>query len=132
MMSSNKAPGFAQHQIYQILISPQPDLIEVEYSGVIIAASQQCLQVTEDILPVVNYFPPQDVQHQYLKKSQHSSYCPFKGSAEYWDVVIDGDRLEHVVWVYPAPYDEVLALKSYMAFYQDMYSKLLVRTTGNG
>ena len=51
--------------------------------------------------------------------TEHHTYCPYKGTASYWSIAV-GDRLsENAVWAYPEPFDEVAALKDYVAFYWD-------------
>jgi uncharacterized protein (DUF427 family) len=68
------------------------------------------------LLPVL-YVPEEDVRTDLLEKTEHTTYCPFKGDAAYWTVRV-GDRVaENAVWAYPEPNPESAWLRGHMAFY---------------
>lgn len=48
-----------------------------------------------------HYFHPDDVDKQYLRPSSHHTVCGWKGTASYYDVVVDGDVNEDAAWYYP-------------------------------
>lgn len=50
-----------------------------------------------------HYFPPEAVKKEYFEDSDHTSICPWKGDARYYDVVVDGKRNENAAWYYPVP-----------------------------
>ena len=52
-----------------------------------------------------NYFPPSSVNREYLEESDHTSVCPWKGDAHYYDIVVDGKRNSNAAWYYPMPKD---------------------------
>lgn len=64
------------------------------------------------------YFPAEDVVMELLDNSQSSSYCPWKGDASYFSVVVDGKRNEDAAWYYPEPYDAAKGIKGYVAFWK--------------
>ena len=71
--------------------------------------------------PVV-YFPLDDVGDEFLKASDHTTHCPIKGDASYFDVTVKGTTLENAAWTYPQPERQVGAVKNYVAFYPDKVS----------
>ena len=54
-----------------------------------------------------------------LERTQHTSFCPFKGGASYWTLRAGGRVEVNAVWSYEDPFDEVAGLKDYVAFYPD-------------
>jgi len=55
-----------------------------------------------------------------LQRSDHTSWCPYKGEATYFDLVgPDGARAENVAWSYESPAEDVAAIKDHLAFYPD-------------
>jgi uncharacterized protein (DUF427 family) len=68
----------------------------------------------------VRYVPLDDIVPGTLRPSSSHSYCPYKGDARYYDVVLpDGSELRDVAWTYPAPYPAVEAIAGRVAFYTD-------------
>jgi uncharacterized protein (DUF427 family) len=64
-----------------------------------------------------------DVAERYLRRSDTSTYCPFKGEASYYDVALgqDGEQstVADVIWTYEQPYPAVAAIAGHVAFYAD-------------
>src|SRR5258707_12180260 len=54
-----------------------------------------------------------------LAPTDHHTFCPYKGTAAYWTIRVGDKASENAVWGYPDPYDEVPALKDFVAFYWD-------------
>jgi uncharacterized protein (DUF427 family) len=56
-----------------------------------------------------------------MKKTEHHTYCPFKGTASYWTVEIgkggEAKSSENAIWGYEAPFDEMTGLAGHYAFY---------------
>ena len=50
-----------------------------------------------------HYFPPSSVKREYLKESDHTSVCPWKGDARYYNIVVDGNQNDNAAWYYPVP-----------------------------
>ncbi len=61
----------------------------------------------EDLIRIEGnwYFPPDSIHREFYKDSDHHTICPWKGTASYYDVVIDGQRNEFGAWYYPQPKD---------------------------
>ena len=68
----------------------------------------------------MQYVPLSDVDASALQRTDTESYCPYKGDASYYDVVLPGGKeLADAVWTYQAPYPAVDAIAGYVAFYTD-------------
>jgi uncharacterized protein (DUF427 family) len=68
----------------------------------------------------VHYIPLDDVVPGTLRPSTSYSYCPYKGDASYYDVVLpDGKELVDAAWTYPSAYTAVDAIAGRVAFYTD-------------
>ena len=65
-----------------------------------------------------HYFPPDSVQMDYFKSSDTNSVCPWKGTASYYSIEIDGDRNEDAAWYYPEPKDAAAEISGYIAFWK--------------
>jgi uncharacterized protein (DUF427 family) len=86
----------------------------------VVAATTDALVLREDGYPPVHYLPLDDAIPGVLRASTSSSYCPYKGEASYYDIVLpDGRELPDAVWTYRAPYPAVAAIAGRVAFYTD-------------
>ncbi len=66
------------------------------------------------------YVPRQDVRAELLgKKAQHTTHCPFKGTASYWTIRVGERTATNAVWAYPQPYEAARWLRDYLALYWD-------------
>jgi uncharacterized protein (DUF427 family) len=86
----------------------------------VIADTSAALTLREAGYPPVRYIPLDDVVPGTLRPSTSHSYCPYKGDASYYDVVLpDGTELVGAVWTYRAPYPAMDAIAGHVAFYTD-------------
>ncbi|CAH1758109.1 14539_t:CDS:2 [Entrophospora sp. SA101] len=67
---------------------------------------------------VIAKFPPNSLNREFLEDTTHHTTCPMKGKASYYNVVVNGKKLEHAAWFYPNPKPEVAQLKDYVAFWK--------------
>lgn len=65
-----------------------------------------------------HYFRPEDVQREYLVASEFTSYCPWKGTAHYAHVIVDGIESTNGAWFYPEVSPKAGALKDRIAFWK--------------
>ncbi len=65
-----------------------------------------------------HYFLPDAVNKQFLKSSSHTSICPWKGTARYYHVEVDGLRSENAAWYYPDPKAAAAEIKDRIAFWK--------------
>ena len=120
-MSANSGPGFRTYPDHRITTKPAGVHVEVRYNGEVIADTRDAIQLEEShvghvVAPLVYYIPRKDARMDRLARTSHQTYCPFKGQASYYSVK---NGPENVAWTYEAPYDEMLAIKGYLAFYPD-------------
>ncbi len=64
------------------------------------------------------YFPPSKVGCAFLKNSDTHTVCPWKGTASYYDVVVDGKINKDAAWYYPETKDAAKHVKGYIAFWK--------------
>ena len=64
------------------------------------------------------YFPPGKVERALLKDSDTHTVCPWKGTASYYDVVVDGKTNKDAAWYYPETKDAAKHVKGYVAFWK--------------
>ena len=65
-----------------------------------------------------HYFPPDSIEAQHFERSSQHSVCPWKGVADYYDVVVDGSRNRGAAWFYPAPTAAAAGIAGYVAFWR--------------
>jgi len=101
-----------------ILMSRGADVVKEEehkaiWEGVVIAASSKIVIVEGN-----TYFPSDKVNGEYLRMSSHKSECPWKGTASYYDVVVNGKENLNAAWYYPNPNPAAAMIKDHIAFWK--------------
>jgi uncharacterized protein (DUF427 family) len=93
--------------------------IRVELDGQRLAESRSPHILFETGLPPRYYLPLSDVQMRLLRPSDLQTHCPYKGTANYWSVEIDGTTYENLVWIYRTPLPESQKIAGYACFYNE-------------
>jgi uncharacterized protein (DUF427 family) len=96
----------------------------VTVGGRVIADTSDALTLREASYPAVQYIPRRDVDMTALSRSEHTTYCPYKGDASYYSIPAGGDRSVNAVWTYEAPFEAVAQIKEYVAFYPDRVDEI--------
>ena len=80
----------------------------------------QIIAESDDTLVVENnhYFPPVSVNREYMRDSETKSTCPWKGEANYYTLVVDGNENPDAAWYYPNPKPAAKEIKDYVAFWR--------------
>lgn len=104
---------------HPITIEPTPHRVTVTRDGHTVASSEHALTLREADYPPALYLPLEDVDASLLQATEHTSYCPYKGDANYYSLVIDGTTSENAVWQYSSPYEAMAPIAGYVAFYPD-------------
>ncbi len=107
---------------HPITIEPNPNRVVVRFGDRVIADTTHALTLREARYPAVHYIPRQDADMAAFERSDHSTYCPFKGDASYFTIRLDNQRSVDAIWTYEAPYDAVAPIKDHLAFYPDRVS----------
>lgn len=104
---------------HPITITANPRRLVVCVAGRVIADTRAALTLREATYPPVHYIPRKDADMSLLERTDHATYCPYKGDCAYYSIPAGGERAVNAVWSYEAPYPSVAAIKDYLAFYPD-------------
>ena len=104
---------------HPITIESNPRRVVVSLAGRVIADSRAALTLREASYPAVHYIPRKDIDMSLLERTEHSTYCPYKGDAAYYSIPIGGQRSANAVWSYEGPFAAVADIKDHLAFYPD-------------
>jgi uncharacterized protein (DUF427 family) len=109
---------------HPITIERNPAHITVVVGGRVVADTRAALTLREASYPPVQYIPRKDVDMSLLEKTQHSTYCPYKGDASYYSIPSGGTKSVNAIWTYEAAFPAVAAINEYVAFYPDRVDKI--------
>jgi uncharacterized protein (DUF427 family) len=101
---------------HPIGITSNPSRVVVKIAGLIVADTHRALTLQEANYPPVHYIPRSDVDMSQLARSDHTTYCPYKGDCSYYS---SNAGRENVAWTYEEPYEAVSSIKDHLAFYAD-------------
>src|SRR2546423_837372 len=104
---------------HPITIQRNPSRVIVSVAGRVIADTREALTLREAAYPAVQYVPSKDVDMSLLERTNHATYCPFKGDCAYYIIPVGGERSVNAVWTYEEPYASVDEIKNHVAFYPD-------------
>ncbi|MBP7705048.1 MAG: DUF427 domain-containing protein [Caulobacter sp.] len=104
---------------HPITVLPHAGLVRVVAGGKVVAETTRALALREAAYPVVFYVPREDADLALLERSQHASWCPYKGEASYFSIPGGGERAVNAVWSYEQPHAAVAAIAGHLAFYPD-------------
>lgn len=82
------------------------------WNGAVIAQSQNTVVVEGN-----HYFPRADVRMELLRDSQTTTVCPWKGTASYYSIEVDGQTNADAAWYYPMPKAEAAQILDHIAFW---------------
>jgi uncharacterized protein (DUF427 family) len=111
---------------HPISIEPNPSHIVVTVGGKPIADTRGALTLREASYSPVQYIPREDVDMAALVRSEHTTFCPYKGDASYFSVPDGGARSINAVWTYETPFEAVKQIKDYVAFYPERVDEISV------
>ena len=83
------------------------------WNGAVIAESDEYEVVEGNV-----YFPPHTVRREFLQESDTHTVCGWKGTASYYDVVVDGKANAGAAWYYPEPMDAAANIRDHVAFWK--------------
>ena len=85
------------------------------WNGAVLAQSDDAnVQLVEGNV----YFPPEAVNRAFFMDSQTHTVCPWKGTASYYDLIVDGKTNKDAAWYYPDTKDAAKHVKGYVAFWK--------------
>lgn len=83
------------------------------WNGTVLADSDRFEVVEGNV-----YFPPEAVKREFLRDSDHHTVCGWKGTASYYDVVVDGKVNKDAAWYYPEIKPAAAQVKGFIAFWR--------------
>jgi uncharacterized protein (DUF427 family) len=89
------------------------------WNGAVLAESDRTVAVEGN-----QYFPPDSVRSEYFRASDTHTVCPWKGTASYHHVEVDGQRNPDAAWFYPDPKPAASQIKDYVAFWKGVRVEL--------
>jgi uncharacterized protein (DUF427 family) len=116
------APGPGQESVWDYPRPPRLERVDVplrvEHAGRVIVAASGGWRIMETSHPPVYYLAPEAIAAGALRRNERSSFCEFKGTARYWDLV-DGERVlvPDAAWSYPRPAPAFQAITDHIAVY---------------
>jgi uncharacterized protein (DUF427 family) len=107
-------------------ILPSSRHVRIVLDGVTIADTNHPLLLLETGLPTRYYIPEQDIRMEYLESTESTSYCPYKGLANYWSASIGEKIFKDIVWSYHEPLPECIPIAHYKSFYNERVDAIYV------
>ncbi len=83
------------------------------WNNEVIAESERTVQIEGN-----HYFPVSTVKKEFLQDSATHTICPWKGTASYYTLNVNGSENKDAVWYYPEPKDAAKAIKDHVAFWR--------------
>lgn len=83
------------------------------WNNKVIAESNKTLVVEGN-----HYFPKDSVKKEYLKSTETHTLCPWKGTASYYTIQVDGKENSDSAWYYPEPSSAAEKIKDHVAFWK--------------
>ena len=83
------------------------------WNGKVLAESNDTIVIEGN-----HYFPPESINREYFQDSGTQTTCPWKGKANYYNIVDNGDTNKDAAWYYPNPSSMASVIKDYVAFWR--------------
>ncbi len=88
-------------------------MARASWNGVCLAESDHT-----EVVEGNHYFPPDSVRREHLRDSRTHTECGWKGTASYYDVVVNGQENKDAAWYYPNPKLAARKIAGYVAFWK--------------
>lgn len=130
MRPTPNSVGSGQRSVWDF---PRPAIAErctahvlIEHIGTVVADTRFSIRTLETSHPPSYYLPPDAIAPGVLRRAAGGSFCEWKGSALYWDVVLGDLLLPRVGWSYPEPTPQFAILRDHIAFYAAPFDRCSV------
>ena len=110
---------------HPITIEASRSHIVVSVAMIEIVNGRQALILREANYPPVFYVPRKDVDMSLLRRTDHVTYCPYKGECSYYSIPVGGAKSINAVWSYEEPY-AVAEIKGHLAFYRERVDSIAI------
>jgi uncharacterized protein (DUF427 family) len=115
---------------HPISVERDTSRVVVTVAGRVIADTRNALVLREASYPPAYYIPRNDVEMTLLERTDHTTYCPYKGDCAYYSIPLGGERTVNAVWTYESPYAAVKEIAQHLAFYPDRVDSIEVQPAG--
>ncbi|MFC6309271.1 DUF427 domain-containing protein [Paraburkholderia dipogonis] len=112
---------------HPITVKPSNARVVVTVGGKAIADTLKALVLREASYPPVYYIPRNDVEMTLLERTDHATYCPYKGDCAYYSIPSGGEKTVNAVWTYESPYAAVKEIAQHLAFYPNRVDSIDVK-----
>ncbi|MBV6645948.1 MAG: DUF427 domain-containing protein [Cyclobacteriaceae bacterium] len=87
--------------------------------------NNEIIAESDDTIVVENnhYFPPESIKQEFFKKSSTNTICPWKGTANYYTISVNGEDNQDAAWYYPETSELAKKIKDYVAFWKGVEVK---------
>lgn len=89
------------------------------WNGIVLAESDHT-----ELVEGNHYFPPQSVNRAYFETSERHTICPWKGTASYYHIRVNGELKQNAAWYYPKPKEAAEHITDHVAFYKELGIKI--------
>jgi uncharacterized protein (DUF427 family) len=114
---------------HPIAIERNPARVVVSVAGRVIAETRNALTLRESDYSPVQYIPREDVDFSQLERTDHATYCPYKGDCSYYSISAGGKKSVNAVWSYEDPFPAVEQIRRHVAFYPDRVDEIAEQPT---
>lgn len=87
--------------------------MKATWNNTLLAESDQAIIIEDN-----HYFPSASIKRRYFRASDTTSNCPWKGTANYFDIVVNNDINKDAAWTYTTPKPAANEIKDYFAFWK--------------
>lgn len=112
---------------HPITITPTAGTVTVTVGDTVVASSAHALTLQEASYPPVQYLRREDVDMTRFTPTDHTTYCPYKGTCVYFSIPAGGAKSVNAIWSYQDPHDAVAVIKNYLAFYPDRVDAIEIK-----
>jgi len=98
--------------------------VVVSVAGRVIADTRKALTLREAAYPPVQYIPIEDVDFSQLERTDHVTYCPYKGDCNYYSIPAGGEKSVNAVWSYEDPFPAMELIRGHVAFYPERVDEI--------
>jgi len=109
---------------HPISIQRNPARVVVSVAGRVVADTRNARTLREAAYPPVQYIPREDVDFSQLQRTDHVTYCSYKGDCNYYSVPARGKKSVNAVWSYEHPFPAVVQITGHVAFYHERVDEI--------
>jgi|HubBroStandDraft_4_1064222.scaffolds.fasta_scaffold96569_2 uncharacterized protein (DUF427 family) len=117
---------------HPIAIQRNPARVVVSVAGRVVADTRNALTLREAAYQPVQYIPGEDVDFSQLERTDHATYCPYKGECNYYSVPAGGKKSINAAWSYEDPFPAVAQIRGHVAFYPERVDEIAEQPSNVG